>query len=42
VADRRLDDVQGTVRLLRGAVERGDHRRVRELLTAAVDAMVAV
>jgi hypothetical protein len=34
--------VQGTVRLLRSAVESGDVRRVRELLTAAVDAMVAV
>ena len=40
--DRRLDDVQGTVRRLREAVEGGDNAAVRALLKAAVDAMVAV
>jgi FlaA1/EpsC-like NDP-sugar epimerase len=42
VADRQLDDVQGTVRRLRAAVEAGDNGAVRDLLKAAVDAMVAV
>lgn len=41
-AGRRLDDAASTVAALRPAVEAGDTRRVREVLAAAVEAMVAV